>query len=51
MLLIAPGCDCHKRAVIANGLSTISLNHGKENIILDFSVPGTDAFGLYIETE
>lgn len=44
MLLIAPGCDCHKRAVIANGLSTISLNHGKENIILDFSVPGTDAF-------
>lgn len=44
MLLIAPGCDCHKRAVIANGLSTVSSNGGIENIILDFSVPGADAF-------
>ncbi len=44
MLLIAPSCDAFKRAVIANALSSISSNNGIENIIVDFSVPGTDAF-------
>jgi pilus assembly protein CpaF len=30
--------------LIANGLSSVCKNNGYENIILDFSVPGTEAF-------
>ncbi|MCL2485921.1 MAG: Flp pilus assembly complex ATPase component TadA, partial [Endomicrobia bacterium] len=44
MLTVAPSCDCLKRALIANALSSISSNRGEENIIVDFSVPATEAF-------
>ncbi|MDR1696301.1 MAG: CpaF family protein [Endomicrobium sp.] len=44
MLAIAPSCDCLKRALIANALSSISSNAKEENIIVDFSVPATEAF-------
>ncbi|MDR1942501.1 MAG: CpaF family protein [Endomicrobium sp.] len=44
MFLIAPSCDVLKRAVIANGLSSISSIRAKENIIIDFSVVSTEAF-------
>jgi pilus assembly protein CpaF len=30
--------------LIANGLSSVCKNNGDENIVLDFSVPGTEAF-------
>ena len=44
MLLIAPGCNIVQRDIIAHGLSCISANKREENIILDFSIPGTEAF-------
>lgn len=44
MLLIVPGCDAFNRALIANALSSIAYSLDKENLILDFSVPGTEAF-------
>lgn len=44
MLLISPTCSTLHRALIANGLSSVCKNSGAENIILDFSVPGTEAF-------
>ncbi|MCL2335241.1 MAG: CpaF family protein [Endomicrobia bacterium] len=44
MLLITPGCDSFKRALIANGLSSVCANTGGENIIVDMSVAGTEAF-------
>lgn len=44
MLLISSTCSAFHRALIANGLSSVCRNGGKENIILDFSVPGAGAF-------
>jgi len=44
MLLITPGCDSFKRALIANGLSSVCADSGNENIIVDMSVAGTEAF-------
>ncbi|MCL2144989.1 MAG: CpaF family protein [Endomicrobia bacterium] len=44
MLLISNTSSVLHRALIANGLSSVCKNAGNENIILDFSVPGTEAF-------
>ncbi|MCL1972723.1 MAG: CpaF family protein [Endomicrobia bacterium] len=44
MILISSTCSVLHRALIANGLSSVCKNSGNENIILDFSVPGTEAF-------
>ena len=44
MILIYPTCGCFHRALIANGFSSVCKNNGEESIIIDFSVPGTEAF-------
>jgi len=44
MFLIAPGCSILHRNIIAQGLSSISSNKKEDNIILDFSIPDTEAF-------
>lgn len=44
MFLISNSCSALHRALIANGLSCVCKNSGNESIILDFSVPGTEAF-------
>ncbi|MDR3071257.1 MAG: CpaF family protein [Endomicrobium sp.] len=44
MLLITPGCSVLQRNLIAYGLSSVSSNQKKDNIILDFSIPGTESF-------
>ncbi|MDR0800868.1 MAG: hypothetical protein LBN01_05055, partial [Endomicrobium sp.] len=46
MLLIAPGCNIVQRDIIAHGLSCVSANKKEDSIILDFSIPGTEAFWL-----
>lgn len=50
MLTIAPSCDILTRALIANGLSIVSNNLKQENIIVDFSVPKTEAFWSVYKT-
>ncbi|MDR3256568.1 MAG: CpaF family protein [Endomicrobium sp.] len=44
MLLIAPGCNILQRNIIAHGLSSVSTNQKEDSVILDFSIPGTEAF-------
>ncbi|GHT43754.1 hypothetical protein AGMMS49921_12400 [Endomicrobiia bacterium] len=50
MFLIAPGCALLYRNLIAHGLSCVSTNKKEFSIILDFSIPGTEAFWSIYKT-
>jgi pilus assembly protein CpaF len=50
MFLIAPGCALLYRDLIAHGLSCVSSNKKESSIILDFSIPGTEAFWSIYKT-
>ncbi|GHT37955.1 hypothetical protein AGMMS49593_06290 [Endomicrobiia bacterium] len=50
MFLIAPGCALLYRNLIAHGLSCVSSNKKEFSIILDFSIPGTEAFWSIYKT-
>ncbi|AKL97815.1 CpaF family protein [Endomicrobium proavitum] len=44
MFLISPAISIFYRALIANGLSCVASNGSAESIVVDFSVPGNEAF-------
>ncbi|GHT65590.1 hypothetical protein AGMMS50222_05940 [Endomicrobiia bacterium] len=50
MFLVAPGCALLYRNLIAHGLSCVSSNKKEFSIILDFSIPGTEAFWSIYKT-